>query len=61
MSNGEYPCFLCKRTLQHDGDYAMWVLNDGRLARVCGICLDKVDRDEPYDTPLTYEETYTDA
>ena len=23
--------------------------------------ISEADRDEPYDTPLTYEETYTDA
>ena len=54
-------CFLCRRTVTGDGDYVLWVLHDGRLVHVCGVCLDKVDRDEPYDTPLTYEETYTDA
>ena len=54
-------CFLCHRTVTGDGDYVLWVLHDGRLVHVCGVCLDKVDRDEPYDTPLTYVETYTNA
>ena len=56
-------CFLCKRWTfaEHNGDFVLWVLQDGRLVQVCGICLDKVDRDEPVDETLTYEETYTDA
>ena len=61
MSDGIHPCFLCKDELHPDADYVMWVLNDGRLVRVCGICLDKVDRDEPYFESLTYEETTTHA
>ena len=54
-------CWLCKRDQDPDGDYVLWVLHDGRLERICGVCLDKVDRDEPYMEHLTYEETYTDA
>ena len=61
LGGAEVKCFLCKRDVGENDDYVLWVLHDGRLVHVDGYCLDKLDRDEPYDTPLTYEETYTNA
>ena len=61
MSDGHLPCYLCKTDLHPDAEYVMWVLADDRLVRVCGVCLDKVDRDEPFCSTLDYTETETYA
>lgn len=44
-------CFLCKRDPKDD--YVLWVLHDGRLVEVCGVCLDRLDRPEE---AMSYEE-----
>jgi hypothetical protein len=33
-------CFLCREPVE-DGNYVLWVLHNGLLAEVCGVCLDK--------------------
>jgi ribosomal protein L24E len=48
-------CWLCKHDVA-DGDYVIVVLADGRLVDLCGVCLDKADRDEPYCEHLDYTE-----
>jgi hypothetical protein len=38
-------CFLCLDAVAEFG-YVLWVLHDGRLVEVCGLCLDKYTEED---------------
>jgi hypothetical protein len=38
-------CFLCGDEVE-DGNYVLWVLHNGLLKEVCGVCLDKYCEEE---------------